>query len=316
MLNHSTRPVARRSALGELHKLTPAMLFRAPSKGGAKRARAQVKTRRSTDVPHESMIAAVSRLMSGGRGEVRSAGGFVTSVIDHVPALLDDSYRLRHQVYCNERQFLAAADYPDGLERDERDPSSVHVGAIDDFGTLAGTARLILPLQNRLPTLDHCSFPATGGGPLWNAKARWVEVSRLSVSRAYGAAVSAADGTMQAGRNHRGSVILAVLMGLYHASRRLEATHWLVSMEPSLQRLLVRAGFPSRQVGPKFDYLGSVAAYSMDLREFEEVAASGRYPALADFLTGFPPPSRTSAARTRGSVSVAGSPVDQLSLAG
>src|SRR4051812_4367815 len=132
MLNHSAHPVVRRAALGELHKLTPGMLFRAPSKGSAKRAATQVKTRRSTDALHDSLIAAVSRVIADDRNQAASIGGFTASVVDRTPALLDDSYRLRHQVYCNERQFLAAADYPDGLESDELDASSVHVGAIDD----------------------------------------------------------------------------------------------------------------------------------------------------------------------------------------
>ncbi len=319
MLHSSTHPVARRTARAHSHHLTTPMLFRAPARGGARRSDTQLpEDRRPLDTHDRSLIAAASRLISEGRNEAgRRTGGFTTSVIDRLPALLRNSYRLRHQVYCLERQFLAAADYPDGLERDEFDASSVHVGAVDTCGTLAGTARLILPLQNRLPTLEYCSFPATGGGPLWNAKARWVEASRLSVSRSYGAAVRATDGTMQAGTNDRGPVFLAILMGLYHASRRLEATHWLVSIEPSLQRLLARAGFPFRQLGPGFDYLGTVAAYSMDLREFEEVVASGRYPALVDFLAGCAPRSRTPPApETSGSGRVAGSSIDQLPLAG
>ena len=67
--------------------------------------------------------------------------------IDNAPALLQHSYRLRYQVYCLERRFLRPEDYPQGTETDEFDPHSIHIGAMDRRGTLAGTARLVLPRE-------------------------------------------------------------------------------------------------------------------------------------------------------------------------
>jgi len=202
-------------------------------------------------------------------------------VIDGLHALLQDSYRLRYQVYCVERQFLPAAEYPQGVEIDEFDPQSVHVGVTNLHGHLAGTARLILPIGERLPTLEHCADVTVANRGLWASNARWVEASRLAVSRHYGAA-DRADGD-------RAHVFLTILKGLYQASKRLEATHWIVSIERSLHRLLARAGFPFRQVGPAFDYMGIVAPYSLDLREFEGVIESGQFPALSDFTVGLEP---------------------------
>jgi N-acyl amino acid synthase of PEP-CTERM/exosortase system len=166
---------------------------------------------------------------------------------------------------------------------DEFDKTSVHVGAVDGKGRLAGTARVILPADEMLPTLGHCSVTPFAR-PLWGATKRWVEVSRLSVSRGYGQSDDAIGAASDA--PDRGEILLAVSKAVYLASKRVQATHWLVSIERSLQRLLSRSGFPFRQLGPQFDYLGPVAAYSMDLAEFEEIARSGRYPHIGDFVAG------------------------------
>ena len=74
------------------------------------------------------------------------------------PALLEKSYRLRYQVYCVERHYLNAADYPDQRETDEFDAHSVHVGAIDSYGELAGTARLIRANPHGFPMFRYCAF--------------------------------------------------------------------------------------------------------------------------------------------------------------
>jgi N-acyl amino acid synthase of PEP-CTERM/exosortase system len=204
---------------------------------------------------------------------------FRLRVIDSASSLLAESFRLRYQVYCVERQFLPACDYPRGLEHDEFDNTSVHVGAIDPVGQLAGTARVVLPVGSILPTLTHCTSDLIAGS-LWSGRSRWVEVSRLSVSRTYGRRADSID----SGFGHRGEVLLAVSKAVYLASKRLNATHWLVSMERSLARLLIRCGFPFHQVGPQFDYLGAVAPYAMDLAEFEGAARSDRYPQVAGFV--------------------------------
>lgn len=207
---------------------------------------------------------------------------FGLSILNGIGNLMTESFRLRYRVYCIERQFLAAADYPAGLEIDQYDESSVHVGAFDARHQLAGTARVVLPSRGTLPTLSH--RPSLVAGPLWSSEARWVEVSRLSVSRRYGR-TEHAQSIRPAVDYARGDVLLAVSQAVYLASKRVDATHWLVSIERPLARLLTRNGFPFRQLGPEFDYLGPVAAYSMDLAEFEHIARSGRFPQVADFVT-------------------------------
>ena len=50
-------------------------------------------------------------------------------LIDNDPELMERSYRLRYQVYCVERGFLDAGDYPEQLERDEFDRYSFMSGS-------------------------------------------------------------------------------------------------------------------------------------------------------------------------------------------
>jgi N-acyl amino acid synthase of PEP-CTERM/exosortase system len=198
-------------------------------------------------------------------------------VIDPFPHLLQDSYRLRYQVYCVERGFLPAGEYPLAFESDAFDSNSIHVGAVDDRGHLAGTARLVLPIDGTLPTVHHCTAD-TIDRQLWGPERRWAEVSRLSVSRSYGD--GAKDGVHPV---QRGPILIEVSRVLYLASQEIGVTHWLVSIERSLQRLLTRIGFPLRQLGPEFDYLGPVAPYSLDLDELGSISRSGRFPQLAGF---------------------------------
>ena len=62
-------------------------------------------------------------------------------------AELNDLYALRYQIYCLECHFLNAARYPDGLETDAYDARSAHFSATNAEGVVAGTARLVMPVQ-------------------------------------------------------------------------------------------------------------------------------------------------------------------------
>jgi N-acyl amino acid synthase of PEP-CTERM/exosortase system len=226
---------------------------------------------------------------------------FSARTIDQNYELLECSYRLRYQVYCIERQFLAASDYPDGHEMDVFDRHAIHVGAIDSHGELAGTARVIRPSANGLPIFDHCTIFPHEAAEFHAGNPRLVEVGRLSVSRSYCRRRSDLTRTPGHARrrraNYHGSerrhqhedVFLTLLKALYQASKRVGATHWLAATERPLQRMLAQRGFPFHQIGPDSDYFGIVAPYQMELKEFEQVIFSGRFPHLEDFVAGLEP---------------------------
>ena len=226
------------------------------------------------------------------------SGTFHPVTIDDSPQLLEKSHRLRYQAYCLERGFLRAEDYPNQLEFDEFDRDSVHVGVLDAEGELAGTARIVKPNSAGLPLLLHCTlFPleTTFEDP-GNIV---VEISRVCINRRY--ARRRVDGFFDAPeavgcddhaipsyerRDGRNDVFITLVTALYHATKRLGATHWIIAVEKSLRRRIARDGLPFQLVGPEADYYGLVAPYIMSVGEFDQVILGRQFASLDDFLIG------------------------------
>jgi N-acyl amino acid synthase of PEP-CTERM/exosortase system len=217
-------------------------------------------------------------------------------VIDDSADLLEESYRLRYQVYCLERKFLSADDHPAGKEVDAYDRHSVHVGVLNAAGEIAATARLVELTPAGLPALEHCEiYPQEQS--LDHPGRRVVEVSRLSVSRRYNRRAGDGFYSLQGPqarpdspeRRGGGELVMTLYKALYQASKRRGFTHWLAATERSLQRLVAKYGFPFRAIGPTTDYCGDVSPYLMDLREFDRVITSHRIALLDGFLDGLEP---------------------------
>ena|SRR5690348_7881500 len=66
------------------------------------------------------------RLASGELGPIELFRERLSIVQANTSELLDEVFRLRYQVYCLERSFENASDYPDGRERDDDDSRSAH----------------------------------------------------------------------------------------------------------------------------------------------------------------------------------------------
>ncbi len=205
----------------------------------------------------------------------------------HEPASEDrelaEIYALRYQVYCLEREFLAALDYPDGLEYDDDDVRSAHFAARNADGVAVGTARLVFnrPGQ-RFPFEQHCPPFTDFACP---APELAVEVSRLAVSKAYRRrAGDTPDGVNEqeirerpftappGGTEKRANAPLLVL-GLYREMYRYSRAHgiryWYAAMERSLTRVLAHYGFAFQAIGPESDYYGPVSPYIGDLQSIE-----------------------------------------------
>lgn len=195
------------------------------------------------------------------------ATAFHARAIDEDPELLEQSYRLRYQVYCVERRFLAPADYPDGREVDEFDAHSVHLGVFDADGHMIGTARLIKPNPHGFPMFRHCAFyPEVRA--LDAPQVVPVEVSRLAISRHH------------VPRPRNTEPFLSLVRAMVQGARRAGATHIMGANEAALHRKLAHFGFPYRICGPISDYYGPVAPHLMSLRELDDVIVDGRFPAL------------------------------------
>ena len=192
---------------------------------------------------------------------------FHVRTIDNDPWLLEQSYRLRYQVYCVERGFLDPADYPDGREVDEFDEHSVHLAVLDGEGHMTGTARLIKANPHGFPMFRYCAFfPEVL--PPDAPHVVPVEGSRLAISRHY----------MR--RRRRTEPLCDLMQALASEARRLGANHLIAASEAALARRLGRFGFPYRIAGPTADYYGPVAACVMNLDELDEIIAGGQFPSL------------------------------------
>ena len=221
---------------------------------------------------------------------------FTGRIIDDDPELLRASYALRYQVYCHERHFLSPDAYPDGIETDEFDDHSIHMGVINARGELAATGRLVQMTVAGLPAFDHCTFHA-GVNVLRDLERRVIEVSRVAVSRSYNRregdqhyGLASAPPRVQGGERRRGGVLLMTLFKImYQTSRRRGITNWLCATEKALNRMVTRSGLPFRQIGPETDYYGPVAPYLLGMSEFDDNVTGGQYPSLNDFLDGLEP---------------------------
>jgi N-acyl-L-homoserine lactone synthetase len=198
--------------------------------------------------------------------------------IDGDPVLMDQSFRLRYQVYCLERHYLNPDHYPEQREMDEFDGCSVHVGAVDEDGELAGTARLIQANPRGFPMFRYCAF-APDVHTLEQPGTVAVEVSRVSISRAY----------VRRERRRRSEPFLTLVKAIMQGAKRAGATHLIGATDAAFHRWLVHYGLPYRKAGPEVDYYGPVAPCIMSLHELDDVIVGGQYASLDGFPVGWDP---------------------------
>ena len=213
--------------------------------------------------------------------------------VDDMPAL-DETFRLRYQVYCLERGFLSREDYPEGSERDEFDGHSEHFSAYDRHGHIAGSVRLVKWSEQGLyPFHHHCPvFPDISLPP--NEEAQ--EISRLVVSKEYrrrqgdnwlGINEGGAEELPEDIAAKRGShpiIVLGLYREMYRYSKRNGIRYWYAAMERSLARLLGRYGFEFKPIGPEVDYYGPVGVYLASLEELD-ARVSRDTPQLFEWFT-------------------------------
>lgn len=219
--------------------------------------------------------------------------------------LLAEAYRVRYDVFCAEREILNPAEFPDRQEVDRYDANSIHVLARHRSGATAGAARLVLHSHIGFPCQSRCSFDDSFAylrNPLSAQLACYSEVSRLAVSQAFRRRVrdtfyggdprgdedrfsDAHDLYPAIAMPRKGPEILnGILKYLYHESKRLGVTHWLIVVESGLYILLRRAGWPFVPVGPEVDYHGPVRPFLAEITLAERTLAQ-KNPELYAFLS-------------------------------
>jgi N-acyl amino acid synthase of PEP-CTERM/exosortase system len=195
---------------------------------------------------------------------------------------LRDSYALRYEVYCNERNFLVADDYPSKLEIDHFDEHAIHFGAINAEGVLVATVRLVLPSKLGLPLFEHCTL---FNDVKYFARSFYLssaEISRLAVLRSSCKSnnlpqqntLSEATSitrvlTNTAALREKLLITFGLYQLMYRTSKLHGFTHWFASMERSLVKLLNLQGVQFRAIGPEVDYYGPVMPYLAKISHLE-----------------------------------------------
>lgn len=188
-------------------------------------------------------------------------------VFADTPALRQEAFKLRYQVYCLETGFENKDDFKDGLEKDIYDDQSLSSLLVHkDSGKVAGTVRLILPDANKeiLPAFK-LSEDLNSLSDQFLPRATTAEISRFSISKDFRRRASdthmanlGPGDNMQENSMHR--IIPHITLGLMTAIVRMslmqKLTHWTVVIEPTLQRLLRKLGIEFIPVGKIIEYHG------------------------------------------------------------
>lgn len=180
------------------------------------------------------------------------------------PELLNESFRLRYQVYCVENQFLNPTDNTGGLETDHYDRHSLHALLIHKAtNSVGGTTRLVLPklgsVSGCLPLFEACPEAAR----LLPAAAT-AEFSRFAVSKTFrrrvGDDLYGRPSTSEEIECDPRRIIPHMTLGLMAAALQMGTGHGIyyvcAIMEPTLLRLLSRFSIRFIPIGPMIDYHG------------------------------------------------------------
>jgi N-acyl amino acid synthase of PEP-CTERM/exosortase system len=205
-----------------------------------------------------------------------AAAGVARSYADHfevcrakTPALLDQAYRLRYQVYCLEHPFENAAEHGDGREIDPEDDRSAHTLLLHrKSGAPVGTARVILPLRGaRGRPLPIERILAPGDRPLLAALPAdsTAEVSRFAVSKLFrrrrGEQLYPDAGFAEANagpdeRRLMPYITFGLLRGVFEICLDEGISHLCAVMDPALLRILDRIGLDFTSVGGLVEHHG------------------------------------------------------------
>lgn len=194
---------------------------------------------------------------------------------------MEDAFRFRYKVYCEEMGFLSPDDYPLGLETDDHDEDATHFTVTDGEGDVIGYMRSTVGGEGgRFPLFEHGLKLFEGAvAPPPGAT---VETGRIMVAerirhhRVAASDVFPHDDSLPRPEARLASDMIQLKLSRLAYRRALEDdVRWFVgAMEPSFTRKLRRMGFPFEQIGPSADYFGEVAPYAMDLREMEKTLAA------------------------------------------
>lgn len=190
--------------------------------------------------------------------------------IAYLPAELENIFKLRYDVFCQEFKFEKEEDCPNQLETDHFDSHSIEAYLLHQGDhEVTGCVRLIMPKDNglKLP-FEHYTQPE-----FLPEKVRYAEVSRLTVAKNFrrrkwdgDIPTGVTSNVSQLGKIGRNFPLPAISMMFCGAALgRLHLLDYVYAMmEPRLAFAMSHYGIFFEQVGHLVEYHGERAAYRID----------------------------------------------------
>jgi N-acyl amino acid synthase of PEP-CTERM/exosortase system len=219
---------------------------------------------------------------------------YLGPVVAFKPPLKSESFKIRHNVYCEELKFEALKE--NGQETDDFDEQSIHcLIKHNPTGDYAGTVRIVRSSNESelLPIEKYCisSIDDNNVHPNDFPRHEICEISRLAVPAQFrkrqtdkytGSATGVINENVYSERELRCFPFIAVGLYLSAASICLRSgiKHCFVMMEPRLARSLRFVGIPFEQVGPVVEYHGKRAPFYIS----QELLMTGLSPGFKNML--------------------------------
>lgn len=165
---------------------------------------------------------------------------------------LQNCYRLRYKVYCEEKRWISPSDFPDKMERDEYDTKAVQVIAMNEDFEIVGMMRILQEADfSKLPYQEH---PGMKGNKVQASNA--AELSRFVVTAT----------------KSRYYVVKGLLRAVYQTSRNMGIDNWIFMYEPSLKRLLANFKFFTDPLCLPTKYYGALTMVGLaDIPKLEKI---------------------------------------------
>ncbi len=192
-------------------------------------------------------------------------------VLANTNSLVQEVFRLRYRVYCEELNYENSEAFPDGMERDDYDRRAVYCllkhRASNRF---VGCVRVLLSdpkqIEARFPFEQFLNGSAQNFDLAALPRQTLCEVSRLAIISEFRRHKDSASRTSDVQLTDTERFLLPTLsLGLYLAATavtlELEIDNAFAMMEPRLARHLQRFGLYFQQAGPLTDYHGLRAPF-------------------------------------------------------
>ena len=196
------------------------------------------------------------------------------------PEQLEQVYRIRYRVYCEEFKYEPAEAFPEQLESDDFDGRSSHcLVRHRSSGLPAGCARLVHVDESSLMPMEEFCGDSMEEKVIRSYDGRRdtvCEFSRLAVDGAFRrrageratrfGEVSALDITLREQRTFS-LIAVSTILAAFAMSDLIGRPHCFAMMEPFLPRLVLRSGIVVHRAGEETDYHGVRAPYVFETHE-------------------------------------------------